>query len=167
MKESSLPIVTFLIDDHRFAFPLASVGKVIRAVAIRKVPETSELIDGVFDFHGTIIPLVNLRKRFGMAERSLAVNDRIIIVNTPQGQLAVSVDQMEQVQFVNTDDLVDIPLGRTNHAVEKKTDTTLQEPLLLRDKNGIVVICHLPQLISKDLLIELEKIIQQMDAVSS
>lgn len=166
MKESSFPIVTFLIDDLRFAFPLSSIGSVIRAVAIRKVPDINELIEGVFDFHGTIIPLINLRKRFGLPERSLAVQDRIIIVDTEQGKMAVSVDQVEFVRFIKNDDLVVIPSGKVVHAKEKPEDSKLQEPILLRDKDGIVIIYHLVQLITMDIILELDKLFHKENTIS-
>ena len=161
MNESNLSIVTFWIDDQRFALPLACVEEVIRAVAIRTVAGTSEMIQGVIDFHGTIIPTINLRRRFGLPERSIAVNDRIIIVDADQRKLAAVVDQVGSIKHVCKDDLAYLPIGGRADFQGNKEDSNMLDPILLRDKDGIVVIYQLHRLINNDMMMELDKLVQQ------
>ena len=158
MKESSLYLITFLIEGNRFAFPLQDVEKVIQAVAFREIPDTSDWIDGVIDFHGVIVPLLNLRKRFRMPERSLAVHDQIIIVNSDQRKMAVSVDKVGAVQTVNKADLVAISLEKAGHSNKKHKSDLTHDTVLLRDNDGVVIIYQLHQLVNTDVMVELDRI---------
>ena len=74
--------LAFSLDSQLFAFDVNQVGKVVRAMRITQLPEGPELLLGIIDLRGETLPVVNIRKRFRLPERELALDDRIVIVNS-------------------------------------------------------------------------------------
>ena len=62
-------IVIFTLNEQRYGIPLGVVEMVVRMVAITPLSGGPEFIDGVINVHGKIIPVLNLRCRFGLPGR--------------------------------------------------------------------------------------------------
>ncbi len=75
-------LLVFALDERRFAIALSAVSSVIRAVEVTPLPQSPEIVMGVINVRGTIIPVVNLRKRFGVQDRGLRISDFILIAHT-------------------------------------------------------------------------------------
>ena len=61
-------ILIFTLDQLSYALPLPAVVKVIHALEIRHLPKAPEIISGIINVKGQIIPVADIRKRFGLAE---------------------------------------------------------------------------------------------------
>ncbi len=59
-------ILVFTLDEFSYALPLGNVLRVIHAIAIRNLPQSPEIISGIINVQGQIIPVINIRKRFGL-----------------------------------------------------------------------------------------------------
>lgn len=98
MKESihtsTDQIVVFTLDEQLFALPLIAVVKVIHAIEIRHLPKAPEIITGIINVRGRIIPVVDIRKRLGMLTREIDLNDRLIIADTGKREVAILVDSV-------------------------------------------------------------------------
>jgi purine-binding chemotaxis protein CheW len=94
-------IVIFTLDELKYAIPLHSVKRVIHAVEIRFLPEAPEIISGIIDLQGQLIPVVNIRKRFGLADREISLDDQIIIADTGKREVAIVVDTVSGVSDVS------------------------------------------------------------------
>lgn len=68
MKASAL-MVGLTLDGQRYALSLAQVERVIRAVEITPLPQAPEIITGVINVRGRVIPVVDIRKRFRLPVR--------------------------------------------------------------------------------------------------
>jgi purine-binding chemotaxis protein CheW len=86
--------VHFRIGDRDFALPLSAVERVIQAVGVDPLPEAPDEVVGVIDVQGSVIPVVDLRRRFGMDTREIDLSDQFIIAKTPSRSAAVLVDQV-------------------------------------------------------------------------
>jgi purine-binding chemotaxis protein CheW len=84
--------VLFTLDDQRYALPLASVERTVRAVAITRLPKAPEIVLGVINVHGRVIPVFDLRRRFQLPERKLTLTDQMILARTAQRTVAVIAD---------------------------------------------------------------------------
>ena len=69
----------FTLDKQRYAMGLEGVEKVIRAVEMNTLPEGQDLLLGLINMQGKIIPVLNIRKHFYLPQREMEINDRIII----------------------------------------------------------------------------------------
>jgi purine-binding chemotaxis protein CheW len=91
MKKTNF-LVIFTLDDQRYALPLQAVQRVVRMVAITPLPNAPDIILGVINFHGQVIPVINARWRFGLPEREIAVTDQLVVAHTARRPVALVVD---------------------------------------------------------------------------
>ncbi|MDB5991454.1 MAG: chemotaxis protein CheW [Herbaspirillum sp.] len=91
MKKSNF-LVVFTLDHQRYALPLHAAQRVVRMVAITPLPNAPDSILGVVDFHGQVIPIINVRWRFGLPERAIALTDHLLIAHTARRSVALVVD---------------------------------------------------------------------------
>ncbi len=91
-------IVVFTLNELLYAFPLQSVVKVIHAIEIRHLPEAPEIISGIINVKGQIIPVVDIRKRLELATREIDPDDRLIIVDTGKREVAILVDTVNGIR---------------------------------------------------------------------
>ena len=84
--------VTFALDDQRFALPLDSVLRVVRAAEITPLPLAPDGVAGALDVGGRILPVFDLRRRLQLPERPLRLSDQFLIAQTPRRTVAMVVD---------------------------------------------------------------------------
>ena len=77
VKKSNFLII-FTLDDQRYALPLHAAQRVVHMVAITPLPDAPDVILGVVNFHGQIIPVFNVRCRFRLPERTIALTDQLV-----------------------------------------------------------------------------------------
>jgi purine-binding chemotaxis protein CheW len=89
----SVYLILFRIDDHKFAMSVSEVERVARAAMIKELPLAPEIIMGILNYGGSIIPVVNARKRFNIPERPLRLTDRFIIAHDQERGMALVCDE--------------------------------------------------------------------------
>jgi purine-binding chemotaxis protein CheW len=75
-----LQLVTFELFEEIFALPILDVREIIRMTDITPVPQAPGFVEGVINLRGQIIPVVDLRKRFGLNSAELTDDTRVIVV---------------------------------------------------------------------------------------
>lgn len=95
--DDELHLVTFRLDAEEYAVDIRRVQEIIRVGAITAVPNSLAYIQGVINLRGRVIPVLNLRKRLDLPERSLTRQSRIMIVETGAKVLGMLVDGVSQV----------------------------------------------------------------------
>lgn len=101
-----LQLVVFTLDEQRYALRLASVEKTVRMVEITPLPKAPEIVLGVIDCHGKVIPALNIRKRFQRPEREPGLGDQLIIARTTRRAVALVVDEVSDVIALAEGELV-------------------------------------------------------------
>lgn len=93
--------LTFKLEEEIFALDITKVREVLDFTSITKVPRTPEFMRGVINLRGSVVPVVDLRLKFGMAKTEKTVNTCVIIVEvtvdhetTVLGALADSVQEV-------------------------------------------------------------------------
>lgn len=153
MHETGTDFLVFLIEHHRFAIPVKDVEKVIRAVAITQVPESGDLLYGVFNYHGTLLPVINLRYKFSLDPKEITPEQRLLIVNTQLRQIAIVVDEVEEVTSIPEKELFEAKAAESASKKEVAGRT-----LLFNDKKGIVILYELERLLSGELDKEINRL---------
>lgn len=97
-KTTSDQIVVFTIDELSYALSLQTVVKVIHAIEIRPLPEAPDIICGIINVKGLIIPVIDIRKRFGLVFREIDPDDRLIIADTGKRQVAILADTITGIR---------------------------------------------------------------------
>ncbi|MDZ7776466.1 MAG: chemotaxis protein CheW [Bacteroidales bacterium] len=153
MRERGTDFLIFLIEHHRFAIPVKDVEKVIRAVTITQVPESGDLLHGVFNYHGILLPVINLRRKFSFDPKEISPEQRLLIVNTHLRQIAILVDEVEEVTSVSEKELF-----QAKAAENSSNDDEAGSTLLFSDKNGIIILYELERLLSGELDKEINRL---------
>ncbi len=84
--------VVFTLDEQRYALPLSVVERVVHAVEVTPLPKAPEIVLGVVNVRGRVIPVVNVRKRFRLPEREIELSDQFIIARAAKRPVALVVD---------------------------------------------------------------------------
>jgi purine-binding chemotaxis protein CheW len=84
--------VLFFLDSGRYALPLMAVDRVVRAVHITPLPGAPANVLGAVDVAGQVLPVFNLRRRFGLRERPLRVSDHFLIARTAERAVLLLID---------------------------------------------------------------------------
>ena len=103
-------LVTFNLDDEKFALYVEVVQRVIRVVAVTPLPKAPDGVAGIIDLQGRMIPVFDLRRRFGLPARTMALSDQMIIAATTTRLVAILVDSV--------DDVIEIPEAQIATAEE-------------------------------------------------
>lgn len=85
-------LVVALLDGRRCALRIPAVERVARTVEITPLPKAPEIVLGVINVSGRIVPVINVRKRFRLAEREAGLGDQLLIARTARRTVALPVD---------------------------------------------------------------------------
>lgn len=101
-----LQLVVFALDEQRYALDLSVVQRIIRAVEVTTLPKAPDIILGVINVHGAIVPVVNMRRRFRIPERELLLADQIIIARTTRRVVALVADSVVGLVEMSEQDVI-------------------------------------------------------------
>ncbi len=97
--------VCFVLHGEEYGVPILSVQEIIRYETLTRVPQSPEFIDGVLNLRGQVIPVMNLRKKFGLPPRENDKSTRIIVVEVQKRVVGMVVDQVSEVLQINSEDI--------------------------------------------------------------
>ena len=90
-------LVTFRLGDDLFAADVHAVERVLRYAVPTSVPDMPDYIEGVMDYQGRVVPLVNLRRRFELPAVAIGAETRTLILNVSGEWIGVVVDSVTEV----------------------------------------------------------------------
>ncbi len=98
---STLQYLTFMLGEEMFALDIAKVREVLEFTSVTKVPKTPEFMRGVINLRGAVVPVVDMRLKFGMPMSETTINTCVVIVETElDGEvtaLGALVDSVQEV----------------------------------------------------------------------
>jgi purine-binding chemotaxis protein CheW len=92
-----IQLVTFGIDEEEFGVEILKVQEIIRMMEITRVPRAPKFVEGVINLRGKVIPIIDLRKRFGLEPRKRDKNTRIIVIEISSMIVGFIVDSVSEV----------------------------------------------------------------------
>src|SRR5512136_1627108 len=100
-REQTTQYLTFKLADEVFALDIGKVREVLDFTTVTKVPQTPDFMRGVINLRGSVVPVVDMRLKFGMTATDKTVNTCVIIVeiavdgeSTIIGAMADSVQEV-------------------------------------------------------------------------
>jgi purine-binding chemotaxis protein CheW len=97
VTRDDLQYVSFMLSGEEYGVPILKVQEIIRFTKLTRVPHTSEFIEGVLNLRGRVIPVVDLRKRFGLESGEPDRNTRIVVVEVDGRIVGMIVDAVREV----------------------------------------------------------------------
>jgi len=95
--EDVLQLVTFTLKDEEYAVDILKVQEINRIVEITEVPNAPQYVEGVINLRGKVIPVINLRMKFGFEEKEFDDVSRIIIMDVNGITNGIIVDSVSEV----------------------------------------------------------------------
>ncbi|XXJ19560.1 chemotaxis protein CheW [Desulfovibrio caledoniensis] len=90
-------LVTFSIGDEEFGVNILQVQEIIRTMEITHVPRAPEFVEGVINLRGKVIPIVDMRRRFGLRSKEHDKYTRIIVIEIDMIIVGFVVDSVSEV----------------------------------------------------------------------
>jgi purine-binding chemotaxis protein CheW len=92
-----LSVLVFRLAGHRYAIDAGTVLEVLPALAVCPLPGQPRYVAGTIDLRGTIVPVLDLRVRFGLPQRPMELSDRLIVARARERDLALWVDAVDDL----------------------------------------------------------------------
>lgn len=96
-NDGELQLVSFNIGSEEFGVDILKVQEINRMVEITRVPQAPLYVEGVINLRGKVIPIIDLRKRFGIEARGYDKNTRIVVVDINGTIMGMIVDAVSEV----------------------------------------------------------------------
>lgn len=131
-------LVVFQLGGEGFCVDISKVREINRVVEITKIPEAPEFVEGVINLRGQIIPIIDLRKRFGMKidpETATKSDNRIMVVETNGSIVGFIVDAVREVLRINSEHIEAAP-----DLVTSKIDRKYIEGVATIDQRLLIIV---------------------------
>ncbi len=102
-------LVVFKLGDEEFGIDILSVKEIIRYRKTVKVPDAPGFIEGIINYRDSVVPIIDLNRRFELACRDISDVTRVIIVNMGGKQLGLMVDQVDEVLRIPGEKIEEAP----------------------------------------------------------
>ncbi len=96
-KTKEIKVIVFRLDTEEYGVDVQQVKSIERMEHITRVPNTPNFVKGVINLRGVIIPIIDLRSRFGIEENVYGESTRIIIVHVEEMEVGLIVDAANDV----------------------------------------------------------------------
>jgi purine-binding chemotaxis protein CheW len=95
------PVVPFSLAGVWYALELEAVERVLPMAAIVPLPRAPEVVLGVLNLHGEVVPVVDIGRRLGLTARASALTARLLVARAGRRRLALPVDEVTGVKEVD------------------------------------------------------------------
>lgn len=103
-------VVGFYLGDDEYAVYIHNVREIYPMTEVRKIPKAPPFVEGVINLRGSIIPIIDLRKRFDMTPTDISkTSAKILIVELDKNQIGMVVDNVSEVMSFYMDEIEKAP----------------------------------------------------------
>jgi purine-binding chemotaxis protein CheW len=123
---NELPLVVFRLGNEAFSLRLHEVREIIMVGNITPIPRAPSFIEGVLNLRGEVMPVIDLRERFGLPRQETTSISRIVITpigGVPTGLIVDSVDEVKSVDQRRLEDPPKVTAVGANAFIEKVART--------------------------------------------
>jgi purine-binding chemotaxis protein CheW len=125
-------IVVFELAKEHYGLDIAAVEGIIKMQTITSMPQAPDYVQGITNLRGVVVPVIDLRKRFGLPALDWTRDTRIVVVYMNQIKVGMIVDGVSQVLRI-TDDAIEPPppMVTSNHSAFIKGIAKLEGQLII------------------------------------
>jgi purine-binding chemotaxis protein CheW len=154
MADKEGKYLTFSMADEEYGIGILKIKEIIGMMPITTVPQTPEFVKGVINLRGKVIPVIDLRLRFGMEAMDYTERTCIIVVEIDGSagtvQIGIVVDAVSEVLNVNAEDIEETP----TFGAKLNTDYILG---MAKMEGGVKILLDIDQVLSEQEINLLEK----------
>src|SRR5271166_3379958 len=111
-------LVTFLLKDEEFGFDIMSVQEIIRLPKMAKLPHTTDYVEGISNLRGAVLPIFDIRARFGMKREARTDRSRVLVIDIDGKRTGLLVDGVRQVTRVGRNEFEPPPAAIRNETAD-------------------------------------------------
>lgn len=115
---SEIQLACFSLGDKLFAVDIMRIREILLPQKLARLPRESNLLDGVINLRGNVIPVMNMRKRFEMPAEGAVKTGKLLIVSLAKQLLALVVDDVMEVITVQIKDITPPILSASDVGME-------------------------------------------------
>jgi purine-binding chemotaxis protein CheW len=102
-------LVGFIIGDEEYAVPILSIQEIIKPFTWTRVPQVPAYVKGVFNMRGAVIPLIDLRLKFGLNEQKHSDETRFIVMKHGDEVAGFVIDRLTMALRIKKDNIGPAP----------------------------------------------------------
>ncbi|MDO9519553.1 MAG: chemotaxis protein CheW [Pseudohongiella sp.] len=141
--------VTFQLENETYGVNVMVVKEVLKFQDIAPVPGAPDYVLGIINIRGTVISVINTRRRFGLLDREADDNTRIVIIEIGRHIIGILVDSVAEVVYLRRSQIETAP------QVNKDESARFIQGVCHRD-NQLLILVELDKLLSEEELTELD-----------
>lgn len=116
-QDKVLQWVTFHLDNETYGVNVMAVKEVLRYTDIAPVPGAPDYVLGIINIRGTVISVINTRRRFGLQDQEPTDNTRIVIIEVGKHVVGIMVDSVAEVVYLKQSEIETSPtVGKDDSA---------------------------------------------------
>ncbi len=128
----SMQLVSFKLGDETYGIEITKIREIILVGEITRVPETPPYVKGLINLRSTVIPVIDLRARFSLADAGLTPESRIMVLHVGSRTIGIIVDSVNEVLRVTGQQISPAPPTVASSGNEYMTGLVrLKEDLLI------------------------------------
>jgi purine-binding chemotaxis protein CheW len=131
--QNSLQLIAFSIGDQTYGVEITTVREIRAWNGATPLPNTREYVRGVINLRGTIVPIFDLRARFGDGQTSVTKNHVVVVMSVGDKWVGILVDAVSDILTVSKDDIHTVPEGNS-------VDTELLNGIVTHDSRMVGLI---------------------------
>jgi purine-binding chemotaxis protein CheW len=107
--EETLHIIGFMVGNEEYAVPILNVKEIVKPIEFTRVPAVPDYVLGVFNLRGTVLPLINMRLKFGLPAIKQDADTRYLIINQQDEMIGFMIDKLTAAVRIPQSDIEPIP----------------------------------------------------------
>ena len=111
LEQEELQAIAFRLGKEEYAVSITSVQEIIMPQEKTKIPRSPEFVEGVINLRGSIIPVIDGRKLFGLELTKETQETRIMVLELEKNTVGLTVDSVSEVIHLQTKDIQDSPVN--------------------------------------------------------
>jgi purine-binding chemotaxis protein CheW len=140
--------LTFTLKDEGYGIDILKVKEIIGMIAVTTIPQTPSYVKGVINLRGKVIPVIDLRVKFGIEETSYTNHTSIIVVDMCGGNkrntlIGIVVDAVSEVSSIRESEIESMP----DFGTKINADYILG---LAKTNNGVKILLHIDTVLSTE-----------------
>ena len=140
---STTQAVTFILAEETYGAPISQIQEIVAWATPIRIPHAPDWVEGLIDLRGTLVPVIDLRKRFGLTPSTPSPTRCVIVAQVATQTIGLLVDAVREVAFLQALD-----------AVPAAAKTVRSEFLAgvgrIRDGAPLVLVVDLDRILSAD-----------------
>jgi purine-binding chemotaxis protein CheW len=130
---NSLQLIAFSIGEQTYGVEITTVREIRAWNGATPLPNTRDFVRGVINMRGTIVPIFDLRARFGDGPTSATKNHVVVVMSVAEKWVGILVDAVSDILTVSKDDIHNVPEGNS-------TDTELLNGIVTHENRMVGLI---------------------------